>query len=268
MTQLTTDTPRSIDQRADDYRQRESYGLAAQKAYVGSAMGWDRTNSIARQLVAGDAFLGFLRKTVDNSTGSAGDKKIELVSVGIVRGLAVTNATSTTEPGTPVYASDGATFTTAAGANSRIGRVVRGTGSGTADVYFEADWKGNVARRIETHVLGEIDFATLANANLKTGYTFPFKGRILKLYTITNTVLVGSGGTGLINAEIGGTNVTGGVVTLATATQATLGTRSDGTAITAENEFDADEAIDIEASSVSGTTTSGKATLYAEVERY
>lgn len=268
MTQLTANTPRSFDQRADDFLQRESYGLAVQVAYVGSAMGWDRTNSIARQLVAGDAFLGFLARKKDNSGGSAGDKKVELVSVGVARGLAVTGAAATTEPGTPVYASDGAAFTLTAGANSRIGRVVRGTGTDTADVYFEADWKGAEARRKETIYLGSIDFATMADGDLKTGITLPFKGRILDVYTITEVVLVGSGGTGLLNLEIGGTNVTGGVVTVATATQATLGTRSDGTAITAENEFDADQAIDVECASAGGTQTSGSVGLYIEVERY
>lgn len=267
MAQLTTDTPVALDQRADDFRQRESYGLSVQKAYVGSAMGWDRTNSIARQLTAGDAFLGFLRKYVDNSAGSAGDKKIELVSVGIVRGLAVTGATATTEPGAKVYASDGATFTLTAGANSRIGRVVRGTGAGTADVYFQADWKGEAAQR-DTVYLGSIDFATATDGDLKTGLTFPFKGRILSVFTITEATLVGSGGTFLVNLEIGAVNVTGGVITVATATQATLGTKSAGTAITALNEFDADEAIDVEAASSGGIQTSGSVGLYAVIERY
>lgn len=138
MAQLTKNTPRNFELRADDYTARESIGLAAEHAYAGSAMGLNASTEFARQLNAGDAFLGFLERECDNSAGSAGDKKVTLRQKGIVRSLAVTGVLTSTDPGAKVYASDGATFTLTSTGNTYVGKIVRVISAGVADVAFAA----------------------------------------------------------------------------------------------------------------------------------
>lgn len=137
MAQLTENTPRQFELRADDYIQRGVIGAAAAHLYVGAAIG--ATTIYGRQLVAGDAFLGFLEREVDNSAGSAGDLALTLRKRGVATNLAVTGVlAASTAVGTKVYASDSGTFTTTATANSYVGKITRVDSDGVADVYFEA----------------------------------------------------------------------------------------------------------------------------------
>lgn len=96
---------------------RSSVPATAAKSYAGALIGL--SGSDGRQLVAGDTFVGMALFEVDNSGGSAGDKRIDLVS-GVEIEASVAGSTSST-PGTKVYASDSETLTVTAQSNSLCG---------------------------------------------------------------------------------------------------------------------------------------------------
>jgi len=103
--------------------------------YRGSAVGVSA--GYGRQLVAGDAFVGFAEGNVDNTgTGHAsGLKTVQCRAHGCV--LLTLAAVAVTDIGKDVYASDGNTYTFTAGSNTLIGKVYRYVSSTTAIVAFD-----------------------------------------------------------------------------------------------------------------------------------
>lgn len=85
--------------------------------YAGALVGLTGAN--ARQLAAADTFVGMAEEYVDNSGGSAGDKKVKVVAGHEVK-VSVAGSSAST-PGTKVYASDSETFTVTAQSNSLVG---------------------------------------------------------------------------------------------------------------------------------------------------
>lgn len=111
--------------------------IAADIIYEGAAVG-ENASGYSRPLEAGDPFQGFAIAKVDNSTGSAGDKRVEVKTRGRVR-LTVAGATAITANDRPaVYASDDDTFTLTASSNSLIGYVSRWIASTDVIVEFDA----------------------------------------------------------------------------------------------------------------------------------
>jgi len=96
-----------------------------------------------------------------------------------------------------------------------------------------------------------------------TGIECPHKGTITKVYGIVIEPLVGSGADLDINLEIGGTNVTGGVIEWLLAN--VRGTKKSGTAITAANVFTEGDLIDVEVTR-NTASTGGLMGIYAEVQ--
>lgn len=90
----------------------------------------------------------------------------------------------------------------------------------------------------------------------------PIKGKIGAMRAVISIAPVGVGGTMLLNAEIDGTNVTGGVVTVATGDA--VGAVKAGTAITAANTFSPGSVLDIEAATVTAMTA-GEFTLELDI---
>lgn len=86
-----------------------------------------------------DEFAGFAESKVDNSAGSAGDKRVRCLQRGRVV-LTVSGVAITDNYGAPVYAYDDDTFTTTGGSpsGSLIGWVSRFVSTGVAVVYFDA----------------------------------------------------------------------------------------------------------------------------------
>lgn len=109
--------------------------VASDIIYEGAAVGMSAGN--ARPLTAGDPFLGFAEAKVDNSSGSAGDKRVRVKRRGQVQ-IPVTGVTGITDVGDDVYASDDDTFTLTESTNTRIGTVTRYVSTGVAVVEFEA----------------------------------------------------------------------------------------------------------------------------------
>lgn len=110
--------------------------VASDIIYEGSAVG-ENGAGYARPLTSGDRFIGFCVDKVDNSSGSAGAKKVRLARKGKIQ-LTVTGASAVTDEGSAVYATDDDTFTLTAG-GTRIGHVVRWVTSTTCIVAFDAD---------------------------------------------------------------------------------------------------------------------------------
>lgn len=131
MTTLAVDTPRTFE--LGDMN--DIGAIASDIIYEGAAVG-DDGNGYARPLVAGDKFLGFCLEQCDNSTGSAGDKKVHVRVRGRAR-LSV-GSLAITDVGKAVYASDDNAFTLTASTNSYVGVVVRYISSGVGIVSFDA----------------------------------------------------------------------------------------------------------------------------------
>ena len=132
MTQLTYESPRPF------VPGNISAGpmKAGVKIYEGSAVGIEVATGYARQLEAGDTFLGFAVRTVDNAGGADGALDIKVESEGNV--ILTVASLAITDVGAEVYASDGNTFTKTATSNTRIGYVRRvdDDSANTAEVTY------------------------------------------------------------------------------------------------------------------------------------
>lgn len=134
MATLTHDTPRNYE-----LGDREEYPVAATTIiFEGAAVGEDG-NGDARPLVAGDAFLGFAEKKVDNRAGAAGDINVRVKTKGKIK--AAVDSLAVTDNDRPVVCmSDDDTFTLTVAGNSPIGSVSRWISTGHGIVEFDAAW--------------------------------------------------------------------------------------------------------------------------------
>lgn len=129
MATLATDTP-----RAYSLAEFEDYPvIASDIIYEGAAVG-DNGSGYARPLQAGDPFRGFATQQCDNSSGSAGDKRVRTRTKGRIQ-LSITSL-AITDVGKDVYASDDNTFTLTQSTNTRIGHVVQYVSSGVGIIEF------------------------------------------------------------------------------------------------------------------------------------
>lgn len=105
---------------------------ASTKIYQGAMVGL--TSGYARGLVAGDTFVGHANAIADNSSGNAGDIKVQVLSGSYL--LQVTLASvAVTSVGANVYASDNGTLTLSE-TTSLVGKVARYVTTNTAVVRF------------------------------------------------------------------------------------------------------------------------------------
>lgn len=191
----------------------------------------------------------------------------------ILERVAVTGAASAADVLKPVYASDNATLTLTRPADDAVvqGFVTKWHTSTTCDVMtlglLGQLLLGMAGGNRQILDLGHFDNAELANGNIATGIVLPFHGKFISLHGMVEKAFTGSGGTAEVNLEIGGTNVTGGVLTVSTAAGGTVGTKLDATDITAANVFHEGDVLDVEVANAGGTRTAGRVRLYAIVER-
>lgn len=174
-----------------------------------------------------------------------------------------------------VYAGDdnmpaSLTLTRPSAPNDRpIGIVWQGKNATTCDVLvFGARTQMLLAMcggPVQTWCLGCVTAETAAAGNLLTGLVMPYHGVFLSVWTVCVSESTDADWTQLLNLEIDGVDVTGGVVTMATAD--TRGQKQSGTAITATNEFASGSLLDVEAATVTaGTANNGIYSLYVQVE--
>lgn len=208
----------------------------------------------------------------ESQAGNTGASPIPEQQVDLrarIRTVNVTGTTAVTDAGRQVYASDDNTYTlTRPTLGIPVGRVWRWRSGTECEVYF---YSVEVLDAIALGGLGQgvwqfaIHGNVAAAGDLIAGFEAPFHGRFLNFYAFVMDPLAGGGATMAINFEIGGTNLTGGVITWA-GTDA-RGSKLADTAITATTaEFHEGDLIDIEAASVTAGT-GGLLLLCAEYEK-
>lgn len=94
-----------------------------------------------------------------------------------------------------------------------------------------------------------VKFANIADGDIVTTYTPGFAGAIQKISMLVTDPATTAAKLSTLNAEIGTTNLTGGVLALTSANMTPLGAVVDATAITAANIFTDSDTISIEATS-------------------
>lgn len=135
MTTLANDAGRTYE-LAGDRREQSRPVIASDIIYEGAAVG-DNGSNYARPLVGLDPFWGFAKKRVDNASGAAGDKNVELWTAGYVV-VDVVGVAAETDTDAAVYASDDNTFTLTASGATQIGKIVRRISGTQCVVRFEA----------------------------------------------------------------------------------------------------------------------------------
>lgn len=172
-----------------------------------------------------------------------------------------------------VYATTDVTFTItrpAAPNRQPVGIIETYKTTTTADVYFfsrvEMLQMALAGSNVRTICLGQINTNITASGNLKTGIVMSGHGKILDTYAICTRGQTDADADVDANLEIGGTNVTGGVIELITAD--VLAEKKSGTAITAANEFHDGDLLDVEGvMNTAGTIDDpGEYDLYITVE--
>jgi hypothetical protein len=108
---------------------------ASTTIFEGSAVGIDAASGYARQLVAGDQFVGFAQGKADNSGGGNGAIDVKIQSRGYVT---ASLTVAVTDIGKPIYMSDGDTFSLTQSTNSHVGVVHRFVDTSTCIVAFDA----------------------------------------------------------------------------------------------------------------------------------
>jgi hypothetical protein len=281
MAALSTDTPRTtatiLGTQAQVVNADTAYsgGVAAlcttQHATSGSRGRTEPFSGAVGQLVAGlysrATRLGDTSASPPVATSiSIEDQRVEYLAVTGLAGTVADNFKL-------VYATTDNDFTLtrpAAPNGNPVGIVVQFRTATTCDIILY----GLVTQlgialgggTLRSECIGVVAPVLTGSANLLTGWKAPCHGRILSVYAeciAANTdVDVDSD----INLEIGGTNVTGGVVELIYTDAA--GDKKSGTAVSAANVFHAGDAIDVEVTvNTAGTATDpGLYNLYVEFE--
>jgi hypothetical protein len=182
----------------------------------------------------------------------------------VVTGLAGTVA----DVGRVIYMTDDNTFTlTRPTLGHPIGIVSNWISATNADVYTfsfgELCAIGFAGCGRQSWLIG-IANGVESVGNHATGIVAPYHGRILSVYGIVYEPIVDADATATFNLEIGAVDVTGGVITWATAD--VLGDKKSGTAVTALNVFHEGDLIDLEcAAGTAGTAADGYMAVYADV---
>lgn len=161
--------------------------MGAVKIWQGSIVGQVRSTGYARGFTLGDTFRGHTNRTVDNSAGSAGDKRIETkrgrycLQVGL-SGVTITDASRRA----PVFATDSGGLSLRAG--QLVGFVILYVSSGQAIVEFDTELGIHCLSETmlysgftdNTNTTGYKDFATVLpagaqvlgwQADVRTGFT-------------------------------------------------------------------------------------------------
>lgn len=195
----------------------------------------------------------------------------------ILENVAVSGVTARTDFMRPVYLSTDnlrtdMTLTRPAAPAEAVGVVWRYRASGYADVlFFGLRTRLAMQRPGERFdlFLGHIDWVATADGDIRTGIIAPCHCRILSVYAMIDIAPTGSSGSAAYNLENGGTNLTGGVVTISTAATGTKGQIVEGTAVTqnAASILHEGDLIDVEASGSAATRTTGTFDLFARCER-
>lgn len=205
----------------------------------------------------GEIFLGVAQEAGNNSAGANGALSVE-VAIGsfklterTVTGTGGSSVIADTDIGAVVYASSATALTVvAADGATEVGILVEKRTTTTGDVRV-AGLGAGAQRAPEVVNIAEfsIPLLNIVDGNIATGISPGYAGRITAIEVQTTTVASTAAKQTTLNAEIDGTNVTGGTLNFSTQDVDTLGEIQTGSAPTAANTFAASSVIDIEASS-------------------
>jgi len=192
---------------------------------------------------------------------------------GGIHEVSVTGAGAVSDAGLAyVYATDDNTFTlTRPTLGIPIGSVVEYKSGTTCMVYMfslgELIVMAAGGNAQETICLGQLTFVSgISDGNVLTGWQAPYHAQILDFYCITDRPIQGDGsGATSLNLEIGGTNVTDGVITISETSNDVAGEKNSASAITGADIMHEGDLIDVEAASSAGNFTAGSVRLYIEV---
>lgn len=256
-----------------------SYPIAnGQQLYVGSRVALNSSGYLVPfSGAAGQKLLGIVldtEKQHESQTRLKGDTGLSPVPEATVyigefiqEKIAVTGVAAITDVGKVVFLNDDDnTLTlTRPTRGSVYGIISRWYSSTTCDILvFSQATRDSAAGQTDLLYLGSFDCDTITAADIRTGIPMPFRGKIIDVFAMIDIAPTGGGGTALINLEIDGTNVTGGVVTVATGDAKAA--KKSGTSVTGNNTFNEGSLLDVEASTVTDMTA-GRFDLFAKVER-
>lgn len=232
------------------------------KIFKGAMVGLSTAAATKGQAVKGGAstaqsIVGIAEATVDNTGGAA-----EAMDVPIRAGVfkfansAAADAIDKQHIGQVCYAVDDQTVALGdnGGARPEAGVIVAVTSDGVY-VMLGIGTAGKTAGELATFM---IDFIALTNAQVLQ-WTPRFAGKIKHISMSVSRAAAGAGGTCTMTTDIGGTPLTGGVLTptLGTATQ---GAELNATAITGANQFKAGDVIHVVGSATT-VFTAGNGTM-------
>lgn len=252
MADLTKDTPR----RERTVRNGgQPYVLTnAVTVYRGSLIGLVRSTGRATKWsdTAGLDFLGFADKGATGDTSASPPVDVLVDDSGkVLENVVVTGGSAITDNGDYVYAADDGSFTLTPTVNvGPIAKVLKWHTSTTCTIRLLTPEEYKAAGAISVIAL-PVNLASITGAgDVLTTFTPGFAGRIRKIDFAVTVPVTTAAKAASLNAEIGTTNLTGGVVALTSANCTPLGAVVAGSAITAANVFGATDTISIEAASV------------------
>jgi hypothetical protein len=187
---------------------------------------------------------------------------------GVLCNVSVTGVSALGDVGKLVYATDDNTFTlTRPTYGVPIGIVISYRTSTYCDVLLLGFVSNSVLQlagnaRDVWHI--PVSGVVAGAGNVATGLVMPYHGKFISVNGIVVQALATAGADVSYNLEIGGTNVTGGVVQVVLADA--QGAKKTGSAITADNEFHEGDLLDIEVAMASASSA-GLVLLDIMVER-
>lgn len=124
-----------------------------------------------------------------------------------------------------------------------------------------SSWKAGTLAGAKCVIAFPIALNKIANGDLVTAFKPGFPGVISKICAVPSDPATTAAKAATINAEIGTTDLAGGVLSLTSANMTPLGATVEATEITGNNSFGASDSISIEASSVTAFVE-GSITIY------
>lgn len=206
----------------------------------------------------------------DNLTGDGSVNKAVVRGGVIIEDLTVTGASARSDVFKKVYATDGQTLTlTKPTAGRAVGFVYNHVSSTTCDVYFFDKRDafilgviGGQVREIELLAISSRELEGTSAIDLLTSLPMNFHGKITSFFAVVESADSGVvAGSQILNLEIGTTDVTGGLLTLATGN--VQGAIVSATAITAANEFKPGDTISVEMAASGTGFTAAKNRRYS-----
>ena len=250
----------------------------SQQVYYGGLAGLEKSSGHIVPL-SESAGLGYIGRTNANILGDTSASPIKDVEINlgayIKKNIVVAGYTSAAKNWELVYAGtdnpdEDLTLTRPSADAQPVGLTVQYVSSGYGDVLFFGGLLASIislcsGKGRELVNLGRFPLDS-ADGDLFTGLPLYGRGKIVDFFGFCDGDGAGASATSDINLELGGTNLTGGVITCALADAQTQGKKVSGTSITAANEFSDGDTLDGEI--VSSTAfTAGLINLFIVIDR-